>query len=90
MKIIKDKEFLRKLQNILAYIAQDKPTVARKFAKEFNEKITLLKENPYMGRVSRYYDDVAYRDLIFKGFTITYRVTEDAILILDIFKWSER
>jgi len=43
-----------------------------------------------MCRKSLYFEDDSYRDLIFKGYTIIYKVEDDMIKVLDIFKWQER
>ena len=43
-----------------------------------------------MCRPSIYFKDIKYRDLIFKGYTVIYKVEEDEIKILDIFKWQDR
>ena len=43
-----------------------------------------------MCRQSLYFEDDRYRDLIFKGYTIIYKVEDDTIKVLDIFKWQER
>jgi len=37
-----------------------------------------------------YFEDKKYRDLIFKGYTIIYKVENNEIKILDIFKWQDR
>ena len=42
-----------------------------------------------MYRKSIYFDDENYRDLIHKGYTVIYKIKEDKIIILDIFKWSD-
>ncbi len=34
--------------------------------------------------------DKAYRDLIHQGYTVIYKVEEEKILILEIFKWQQR
>ena len=90
MKLQKKPKFIRSLQKITDYIARDKRSVAISFARELNKELRLLKENPYMARASYYFDDTSYRDFIFKGYTIIYRVTEDTIEILNIFKWSNQ
>ena len=43
-----------------------------------------------MCRASIYFEDSRYRDLIFKGYTVIYKVEENEIKILDIFKWQDR
>lgn len=43
-----------------------------------------------MYRKSFYGTDDKYRDMIYKGYTITYKVEKDSIKVLDIFKWQNR
>jgi plasmid stabilization system protein ParE len=90
MKIIKDEYFLKQLFKILKIIIKDKKSPAKKFEKEINDKLELLKENPQMCRKSHYFEDVSYRDLIYSGYTIIYKIEEEKILILEIFKWQNR
>jgi plasmid stabilization system protein ParE len=90
MKLQKKPKFIRSLQKITDYIALDKRGAAINFARELNKELRLLKKNPYMARASYYFDDASYRDFIFKGYTITYRVTDDTIEILNIFKWRDQ
>ncbi len=90
MKIEKKLVFLKSLKRILLYIKIDKPTAASNFEKELNKRIKLLSHNPLMHRKSQSFDDEAYRDLIYKGYTIIYKVEGETIMILDIFKWQDR
>ncbi len=89
MRIIKDKEFLKKLKLIYEYIKKDKPQAAKNFVYGLNVKIKNLKKFPKMYRKSIYFDDENYRDMVYKGYTIIYKIEKDKILILDIFKWRE-
>ena len=41
---------------------------------------------PYKYRKSIYYNDYSIRDLIYKGYIITYKIETDKILILEIIK----
>jgi len=43
-----------------------------------------------MCRKSKYIDDTNCRDLIFKGYTTIYKIQEDQIKVLDIFKWENK
>ncbi|MDF1874628.1 hypothetical protein JHD48_02640 [Sulfurimonas sp. SAG-AH-194-I05] len=43
-----------------------------------------------MCRPSIYFEDANYRDLIFKGYTVIYKVEDEEIKVLDIFKWQDR
>jgi len=90
MNIIKDSVFVLQLFKILQHIKKDKITPVKKFEKELNDKILLLKENPNMCRKSIYFEDEVYRDLIYSGYTIIYKIEEEKILILEIFKWQNR
>ena len=89
MKILKKRKFIKNLSLIFEYIAKDKPLAAKQFKEELYNKIENLKNFPKMYRKSIYFDNENYRDLIFKGYTVIYKIEDDKILILDIFKWSE-
>jgi plasmid stabilization system protein ParE len=90
VKILKKRKFLKNLSLIFEYIAKDKPSAAKQFKEELYNKIENLKNFPKMYRKSIYFDNENYRDLIFKGYTVIYKIEDDKILILDIFKWSEK
>ncbi len=90
MKIIKDIEYLNKFKRIIYFISKDKRGAAIKFEREVNKRITDLVNFPCRYRKSYYFDDERYRDMIYKGYTIVYRVDNDTITILDIFKWQDR
>ena len=86
MQINRSPRYRNNLFQILDYIAQDKKSAANKFLKELKKKIINLKHFPYKYRKSFYFDDENIRDLIFKGYTIIYKIEKDKIIILDIFK----
>ena len=90
MEIIKDGGYIEKLQSILIYIANDKPSAAIEFESQLEKKITSLLENPFMYRKSIYFNNDSYRDLIHQGYTIIYKIENETIMILDIFKWQDR
>ncbi|MEQ9188316.1 MAG: type II toxin-antitoxin system RelE/ParE family toxin [Cryomorphaceae bacterium] len=73
--------FADKLDQQVEYIAQDKPQAARKFRKDVIAKIKTLKQNPFKCKKSLYSENENVRDLIFKGYTITFRVNEAKGLI---------
>lgn len=75
---------------ILKFIAQDKLTGAKKFEKELNDTIKELVHFPYKFRQSLYFEEESYRDLIYDGYTVIYKIETEKILILEIFKWQER
>jgi len=90
MRIEKKPKYIKSLQNILRYIANDKISAAKKFEKDLNYKIKTLIEFPLMYRSSFYFDNEEYRDMEHKGYTIIYKVEDELISILEIFKWQDR
>lgn len=90
MTIEKKPRFINKLLGIVAFIAKDKKSAAKKFEQNLESEILSLIDNPYRCRKSEYFDDEAYRDLIYYGYTIIYKVQDDAIIILEIFKLQKR
>ena len=90
MTLIKTRSYVASLQTILRYIALDNPPAALSFERELQAKFELIKNQPLMCRSSHYLNDEAYRDLIHQGYTIIYKVEQDAIVLLDIFKWQQR
>lgn len=91
MKIVYDPRFTKNFLNIWEYIATDSKREANRFKKELREHIEDLMHFPYKFRRSIYFDDEKIRDLIFKGYTIPYKVDEvnDCIVILGIKKYTK-
>ena len=87
MIIIHKPTFSKQLKQILKYIAQDKPSASMKFKNELKKKINLIPDNPYKYRKSIYFNDENIRDLIYKKYTIVYRIRpiKKEIEILRIF-----
>jgi plasmid stabilization system protein ParE len=90
MKIEKKPKFLKELFSILKHIKKDKVSASIQFEKQLNKKIKNLIDFPYQYRASYYFEDKAYRDLIHQGYTIIYKVEQERIIILEIFKWQNR
>ena len=90
MAIVYKDYFSASLDAILDYISQDSFTRALKFSRQLHKQIATLSHMPYRYRQSRYYNDPNIRDMIFKGYTIPYLVDGDTIVILEIFKWTDR
>ena len=90
MQIIYEESFSISLLNILSFISKDKKSAAIQFKNNLKEKIELLKLSPLMCSKSKYINNENYRDLIFKGYTTIYKVEENKIKILDIFKWVDK
>ena len=85
MKIFRTRVYKTQLINILQYIAKDKISASEKFHSELNEQIENLVHFPKKFRQSKYSDDENVRDMIFKKYTIQYKIYKDKITILKIF-----
>jgi len=90
MQIIYQPKFINSFNNIWDYIAQDSKNRANKFKKEIKKLIENIHHMPYKCRKSIYFDDDNIRDLIFKGYTIVYKVDEskEQITIIGIKKYK--
>jgi len=89
MKIIYDDKFLKNFLNIWDFIALDSKVNANRFKKELKQQIENLPLFPYKFRQSIYFEEKNIRDLIFKGYTIPYKIEEERIIILGIKKYTQ-
>jgi len=89
MRITKKTAFNDELKEILYYIALDSHTRAKNFKNELIDKINDLIYMPYKFRKSIYFEDENIRDMIFKGYTITYKIAqeENTIIVIGITKY---
>jgi len=80
--------FDKQLDALLDIIEEDKPSAAISFLDNLEDAINLIAQNPKICRKSIYSDKEIVRDLIFKGYTITYYINkvEKSIILLVIFK----
>jgi plasmid stabilization system protein ParE len=88
MKIIFKDTFLNRLENQIDYISLDSPKRARKFKNDLLLRIREIPKNPLRYRKSIYFDNEEIRDLIFKGYTIVFRITTDQIEIFGFVKYQ--
>jgi len=90
MTIIKTRDYLESLKELLSYIAKDKKSAAISFNKTLNKKIQVLKDFPFMYRVSIYFEDEYIRDMTHMGYTIPYEVDIEnkTISIIGITKYK--
>ena len=89
MKIEIYPEFQQELDDILDYISIDSLQRAITFKRELYKQIFNIPDMPHKCRKSIHYDSAQARDLIFKGYTITYFIDTNAILVLGILKYKE-
>ena len=92
MQIIRDINYLQKLQSIMEFIAQDSLNQAIKFQVDLDEIIDDIPNMPFKYRKSIYFNDNNIRDLIFKGYVVPYKIdtTKNQIIIIGINKYMEK
>jgi len=92
LNVIQDDFFTNNLKGILSFIAKDSKQKAQNFNVSLLKKLKTLPSHPYKFRQSFYYESLQVRDFIFKGYTVPYLIDEskNIIVLLDIFKWSQR
>ncbi len=89
MKIVYKESFSIRLENQIKFIKQDNPKAAQRFKKELIAKIKTIPSNPRIFRKSIYFDDNSIRDLIFKGYTIVFRITDNRIEVFGFVKFQK-
>lgn len=88
MKIVFKDTFINMLENQLNYISLASPGRARKFKSDLFQRIKKIPANPYLFRKSIYFKDETIRDLVFKGYTIVFRVTDNTIEVFGFVKFQ--
>lgn len=89
MRIRVSKEFRKKLDAQIDYIAKDKPIAARRFKNRLFEEIKKIPGFPYSYRRSIFFDNEDVRDLIYKGYVIVFRIRENTIEIFGFFHFQD-
>ncbi len=91
MKILYEPRFVNDFYHIWNFIASDSINRANTFKRALKQQIEDLVGMPYRCRKSIYFDDESIRDLVFKGYTIVYKVDKanDTVLVLGITKYKK-
>ena len=89
MKIKLEESFSDRFKRQLRFIAKDSPSRAKKFKTDVLNEIKSLPHNPLKCRKSIYFDDINIRDLIFKGYAITYRIKLEIIEVFGFTKYQK-
>ncbi|AGZ82056.1 type II toxin-antitoxin system RelE/ParE family toxin [Campylobacter fetus] len=89
MKIIQSPRFVKEINTILSFIAQDSKTRARTFKDELLMQSKDLANMPFRFRKSVTSDNDNVRDFIFKGYVIPFLIQDDTITVLGIYKENE-
>jgi plasmid stabilization system protein ParE len=90
VKIVFKDSFLNRLANQIRYISHDSPARANKFRTELFAKIKTIPNRPFSFRKSVYFEDENIRDLVFKGYTIVFRITAERIEVFGFVKYQAR
>jgi len=92
MVIVRRSEYLTALKVILSFMSKDSKNRALNFKSQLDSKINNLVNFPYKFKQSKNHNNEDVRDMIYKGYTITYFIEndKDRISILDIYKWIDK
>ncbi|MDL0089647.1 type II toxin-antitoxin system RelE/ParE family toxin [Campylobacter gastrosuis] len=85
MDIILTEQFKAELKIILDFYASKSQMVANTFLDELFEKIESIAFMAYRFRKNRYFEKDNVRDLIFKGYVISFIIENETIKILSIY-----
>lgn len=86
MNIIASYKFEENLNQIFNYIAKDSLDRAVNFYKGLYQQIDNIPFMPYRHRKNQTSNDKNIRDLIFKGYIVVFRIDDEIIEILNIYK----
>jgi toxin ParE1/3/4 len=84
MRIIVSPLAVDRALEIAGYIAQDKPSSAKKWIETVFSKVEQLKPPPETGRIVPEISDSQFRELIYGNYRIIYRIEIQKISILTI------
>ena len=84
MKIIWSPLAINKASEIAGYIAQDKPSAAKRWINKVFAKVEKLKSSTQIGRVVPEISNNKFRELIYGNYRIIYRMEIKQISILTI------
>lgn len=85
-KIVFTHSFTLRLEKQIRFIAINNPQNARRFKNSLLARIKEIAQNPYACRKSIYFDNKEIRDLIYKGYTIVYVITDINIEVFGFLK----
>lgn len=89
MRIVYKDTFVFRLEKQIRYIANDNPIAAKKFKQDLLTKIKTIPSYPRIFRKSIYFENDLIRDLIFKGYTIVFRINDNTIEVFGFTKFQE-
>jgi len=92
MTIVRSQGYLKALQKTMQFISLDSKSRALHFKDELDTHIDNLDNMPFKCRKSIYFNDDTIRDLIFKGYTVVYKVNlaQNKITIIGLRNTQEK
>jgi plasmid stabilization system protein ParE len=86
-KIIIEPEAKKDLNEIFSYIERTSSIyIAQSFLSQLKKQIKTLSNMPQRCRDSHYFNDGKTKDLIYKGYTISYHIFDSCVYIVAIFR----
>jgi toxin ParE1/3/4 len=89
MDIFYSDQAKKQLFTIKKFIAKDSTKNANSYLLRIKNKIEILKEYPYLGKINPVADINNIRDFIIDGYKVIYKVTSDSITVLAIYKYID-
>jgi len=84
MKIVWSPLAIDRVSEIADYIAQDKPSAAKKWVDTVFSKVEQLKSSPELGRIVPEIENDQIRELLYGNYRIVYRMEKKQISILTV------
>jgi plasmid stabilization system protein ParE len=86
MKLSWTREALNRLIEIEEFIARDSPSRADDFIDYLLERVSLIPDNPEIGRIGPEISNIAIRELLIKNYRLVYRIKTTVIEIITVFE----
>jgi plasmid stabilization system protein ParE len=77
---------VRDVAEIVAWIAEDNPEAARRWAERVNRHVERAAELPYSGRKVPEFDRPLLREMLFSNYRLVYEVTDSHIIVIRVFE----
>lgn len=89
MKIIYSFLAKQQLYSIKEYIALDNKEISIEYLSKIKNKIEILGNFPYIGKINSTFNLEYIRDFVAFGYKIIYKINKKSILILAIYKYID-
>jgi len=91
MKIVRSTKYTKALKEQMKFISLDSKKRALEFKSEIDKHVNDLSHMPFKCRKSIYFQDETIRDLVYKGYTIVYKIDKikAVITIIGMTKYQD-